>query len=148
MRVALLELNVLEAGHFGDGPCPRQDVGAQVDAGDVTIGDGLGEGRGDGARAGIDVQESKVGIVFFHRLHLGKHKGGTVLGGPQFVMDSLSGWVSQLLAWSCALLHYRCGVGRDRRGLESQITQDQEMSQNLTTQVLGSVLGIRKWIGV
>src|ERR1700744_4779377 len=59
---ALLKVDVLDAGHFGDRACPRQDFGVQVDAGDVAIGDELGKADGNGARAGADVQERQMGI--------------------------------------------------------------------------------------
>lgn len=47
--IALLKLDVFDAGHFSDSSCPWQDVGVEVDAGNVAVGDELGETYRDGA---------------------------------------------------------------------------------------------------
>lgn len=47
--IALLKLDVFDAGYFSDSSCPGQDVGVEVDAGNVAVGDELGKTHGDGA---------------------------------------------------------------------------------------------------
>lgn len=46
---ALLKLDVFDAGRFGDSSRPWQDAGVEVDAGNVAVGDELGETHRDGA---------------------------------------------------------------------------------------------------
>src|ERR1700712_5490873 len=36
--IALLKLDVVDAGHFSNSSCPWQDVGVEVDTGDVAVG--------------------------------------------------------------------------------------------------------------
>jgi len=46
---ALLKLDVFDAGHLSDGSSPWQDVGVELDAGNMALGEVLGEAHGDGA---------------------------------------------------------------------------------------------------
>jgi len=101
---ALPELDVFDAGRFGHGSCSRQDGGAEVDAGDVAVGEELGEAHGDGAGAGAGVEELQAGVGLFHGPQRGQQVGGAALGGPHLVQGRLGGRVVWLLA---GRLHFR-----------------------------------------